>query len=53
MDATRIIISDLHIGANDKFDIFNPAVKLPIFEKFINYAKVKAIPLSSSLTATS
>jgi UDP-2,3-diacylglucosamine pyrophosphatase LpxH len=39
MDATRIIISDLHIGANDKFDIFNPAVKLPIFEKFINYAR--------------
>jgi UDP-2,3-diacylglucosamine pyrophosphatase LpxH len=39
MDATRIIISDLHIGANDKFDIFNPAVKLPIFEKFINFVR--------------
>lgn len=39
MDSTRIIISDIHVGQNDEFDIFAGPGKSELFAAFIDYVR--------------
>jgi UDP-2,3-diacylglucosamine pyrophosphatase LpxH len=45
MDATRIIISDLHIGVNDNFDLFKSDTKSKDFERFVDYCRSQTNPI--------
>ena len=42
---TRVIISDLHIGKNDEFDIFAGPQKSELFESFLEDARVQERPV--------
>jgi UDP-2,3-diacylglucosamine pyrophosphatase LpxH len=44
-NTTRIIISDLHIGRNDKFDIFQGPEKTDAFEKFLASCGTRTEPV--------
>lgn len=45
MEHTRIIISDLHIGQNDEFDIFAGPNKADLFAGFLTYARRQESPV--------
>lgn len=47
MEHTRIIISDLHVGLNDKFDIFSRpgSGKQEMFADFLKYARERRDPV--------
>jgi UDP-2,3-diacylglucosamine pyrophosphatase LpxH len=45
MDYTRIIISDLHVGQNDEFDIFAGPGKSELFAAFIDHVRGHDTPI--------
>lgn len=45
MEYTRIIISDLHVGQNDDFDIFANPTKIKLFSDFLDYFRKLSSPV--------
>jgi len=45
MEHTRVVISDLHVGQNDEFDIFRSDEKPQLFANFIQYLRDKKTPI--------
>ena len=45
MEYTRVIISDLHVGQNDEFDIFAGPNKAKLFTNFIQHLRDKKKPI--------